>query len=168
MTHSTDLAALAARGPVDRSDSGPSAELDLATVKALTEFTTAVERAIRAGRTPVVVHQAAPAVRTAPGPDPIDVRIPLAPSGPAVEPEPENLPRLFTRAEVSYAMAATTIATGALAFALDHVSLDVPGFLPIIGCFWLLFSAAAINRWAARHGGIEVVHGRTKVRGHKS
>jgi hypothetical protein len=166
MTHSTDLAALSARGPVDGSGSGSGAELDLATIKALTEFTTAIERATRAAR-PVVLHgAAAPAVYAAPGPEPIDVRIPAAPAD-VTEPESEPLPRLFTRAEVSYFMAATTIGVGGLAFVADHITADASGFLVIVGALWVLISAAAINRWAAKHGGIEVVHGRVKPRGRR-
>lgn len=164
MDHSTDLALLAARGPVDRADSEPGAELDLATIKALTEFTTAIERATRAARPVILNGPAAPAAYTAPGPEPINVRIPAAPAD-ATEPEP--LPRLFTRAEVSFYMAMTTIATSGLSFVADHVSADAPGFLVFVGALWVLISAAAINRWAARHGGIEVVHGRVKPRGRR-
>lgn len=161
----TDRSALpVVRGSADLAEAAAAAGLDVATIDAVTRLLGQLERTTRASR-PIVLHSPAAVVPSpAPGHPGINVTIPGPPE--PIEPEPaEDLPRLFTRAEVSFFAAMATIATGGLAFVLDHVALDLSGFAPVVGGFWLLFSAAAINRWAARHGGIEVVHGRVKPRG---
>lgn len=149
----------------ERPESVPEpVSLDPATIDALARFTGSVERLVRASRPIVLTGPApAPAPYAKPGPDPINVRIPSAPAD-RIEPQPEPLPRLFVRAEVSYFMGATAMITGGVSCALDLVG-RFGGFpFVVMGGLWVLISAAAINRWAKRYGGIEVIHGRVKPR----
>jgi hypothetical protein len=165
MTHRTDSDRLPA--PVRPSlpvQPDQTAELDVSTLNALTELFDAIDRVNRSSR-PIVLHSPADAAdaRTRPGPEPINVRIPFAPAD-DVQPQPDQLPRLFVRAEVSYFMGATALITGGVSTGLDLAFRF--GALPfvLIGAVWTLMSAAAINHWAKRYGGMEVIHGRVKPR----
>lgn len=139
-------------------------ELDVPTVKALTELFGAIDRVQRSSR-PVVIHSPAPApdARTRPGPEPINVRIPSAPAD-ATQPEPGQLPRLFVRVEVSFAVGTAVLITGGVCTALDMFIRFGSFPVVIIGGIWTLACGAGINRWAKRYGGMEVIHGRVKPR----
>jgi hypothetical protein len=140
MDHTTDLAVLAARGPVDGA--APGAALDVPTIKALTEFASALERTARASR-PIVLHgPAAPAPYAAPGPEPIDVRIPPAPEPTApARPEPSNR-RLFTRAELNIYAGMSAMGTAGLSAVIADTWRPLP--IAAAAAVWVLISALVV------------------------
>ncbi len=166
MTNRSGLPAL--RGPVE-PETRPGAELaglDVPTINAVTRLLGQVERTARASR-PIVLQSPSPAVPSpAPGHPGINVTIPSAPGPTAPEPV-ENLPRLFTRAEVVYYCGGTMLGMGGTGWAADQFVQNGGAFVPVLGAFTVMVSAYVITRQSVRNGLIEVVHGRVKPRGRK-
>jgi hypothetical protein len=141
MDHRTDLAP-AAQAP------GGSA-LDVPTVDALTRFTAELRRTAQSQR-PVVLTGPAPDRYSAPGPDPINVRIPSAPAEARTAFLRPDGRRLFTLAELNLYAAISGTAGGAVG-AVASLSLP-PLALSLLGALWAIGSAVAVVRDGDRIG----------------
>jgi len=131
-------------------DADQLARLDPATLAAVTALFREAGALARANR-PVVLHPGhAPASRTAPGPDPIDVTIPAPPtSTPQASPHRR---RLYTLAELNTKAAAACGAGTVAAMGIDLSARPWP--VVALALAWGIVSAAVVVAQDHADGGV--------------